>query len=113
MADVFTQCAPLRKAIHFYYISAMKANIDSAQLVFRCAATDTDTDCFTADDFCAQIEQIYLFSSNQSYTDVRVPAIQITPPPTYIRFLNLQSTRSQIGATVLYMQCSESAASII
>ncbi|KAI8147778.1 Alpha/Beta hydrolase protein [Fennellomyces sp. T-0311] len=78
-------------------------------LVNQCAATNTDVDCFAADDFCRRIEEIYLISSNQSFTDVRVPAIQITPPATYTRFLNLLSTRSLIGAAVPYTQCSETA----
>ena len=73
----------------------------------QCATTNTMADCFKARNTCVEIENLFL-STGQSTTDVRIPAVQDTPPQTYTRFLNLDSTRQHIGADVLYTECRAS-----
>ncbi|KAI9496041.1 prepro-carboxypeptidase Z [Zychaea mexicana] len=74
-------------------------------LLNQCSIMDTIRDCSAADKSCQAIQDLF-DSTGQSNTDVRIPAIQYTPPQTYARFLNLASTQKQIGATVRYTECS-------
>ncbi|KAI8083184.1 prepro-carboxypeptidase Z [Halteromyces radiatus] len=76
------------------------------KLAQQCYDSGSLDDCANADDFCGtNVEGVY-DNSGKSYYDVRTSD---SLPSTYIKFLNSASTRSTIGATRSYQECSNSA----
>ncbi|KAI8369484.1 carboxypeptidase S1 [Radiomyces spectabilis] len=84
---------------------------ECANLIKKCEATGTNSDCIAAEKYCQNNVELHYYSSGKSFYDVRRGANDIVYPDDYVKFLNTPETRHLIGARTGYEECPTEPAS--